>query len=79
MSEDRENYLDMSVDDEDQLQPEDTLAGLLAEHERVAAATDARIRELDSLDVVHELPKSPWPMDAEWSVRNVARSASVPR
>ncbi|UFN44233.1 DUF5709 domain-containing protein [Nocardioides okcheonensis] len=26
MSEDRENYLDMSVDDEDQLQPEDTLA-----------------------------------------------------
>ena len=25
MSEDRENYLDMSVDDEDQLQPEDTL------------------------------------------------------
>jgi len=52
-----------------QMQPEDTLAGLLAEHERVGAETDARIRKMDSLDTVRELPKAPWPMDAEWTVR----------
>jgi len=52
-----------------QMQPEDTLAGLLAEHERVAAQTDARIRQIDSLDTVRELPKAPWPMDEEWTVR----------
>lgn len=49
--------------------PEETLAGVLAEHERVAAVTDARIRELDSLDTVYPLPKAPWPMDEAWSVR----------
>src|SRR5699024_9912896 len=51
------------------MQPEDTLAGILAEHERAAAATDARIRELPTRDTVRELPKAPWPMDAEWSAR----------
>lgn len=51
------------------MQPEDTLVGVLAEHERAAAATDARIRELPTLDTVRELPKTPWPMDAEWSAR----------
>ncbi len=51
------------------MRTEDTLAGLLAEHERVAASTDARIRELPTLDTVRELPKAPWPMEAEWSLR----------
>src|SRR5699024_11550750 len=44
------------------MQPEDTLAGLLAEHERAAAATDARIRELPTLDNVRELANAHWPM-----------------
>lgn len=51
------------------MQPEDTLADLLAEHERVGAETDARVRQIDSLDLVRELPRAPWPMDEEWSLR----------
>lgn len=52
-----------------QLHPEDTLGGILAEYEQVAAVTDARIRELDTLETVRELPKAPWPMDGAWSIR----------
>lgn len=51
------------------LAPEETLVDVLADHERAAAATDATIRELDTLDTVHPLPRAPWPMDEAWSAR----------
>ena len=41
------------------LLPEETLAGVLAEYERVAAATDELVATLD-LDVDHPLPPAPW-------------------
>jgi len=48
--------------------PEETLEGLLAEYERVAALTDSMLAEID-LDERHELPKAPWFVDTEWSNR----------
>ena len=41
------------------LQPEETLAGLLAEYEEVAKHTDELVATLD-LDSSHELAPSPW-------------------
>jgi len=38
----------------------DTLAGLLAEYDRVAAITDALVESLPSLDDEHPLPEAPW-------------------
>lgn len=64
-----EDYAEMA--DADRMRPEETLAEILAEHERAAAATDATIRELDSLDAVQLLPRAPWPMDEAWSARRV--------
>jgi uncharacterized damage-inducible protein DinB len=49
----------------------ETLAGVLAEYEKVAAATDDLIRTLD-LDTRYELPAAPWqPPGVFWSVRRV--------
>ncbi|MFR9780754.1 DinB family protein [Micromonospora sp. MS34] len=49
----------------------ETLAGLLAEFDRVAEATDALIATLD-LDTAHPLPVAPWfEPGASWSVRRV--------
>ncbi|NES14865.1 MULTISPECIES: DinB family protein [Micromonospora] len=49
----------------------ETLAGLLAEFDRVAAATDALVATLD-LDTAHPLPVAPWfEAGASWSVRRV--------
>lgn len=49
----------------------ETLEGVLAEHERVAAATDELVRTLD-LDVAYELPEAPWqPPGVFWTVRRV--------
>jgi len=42
-----------------QLQPDETLAGVLAEYQRVAAATDALVAVVD-LDLTHPLPTAPW-------------------
>ncbi len=39
---------------------DETLASLLAEYERVAAATDALVESLPTLDVAHPLPEAPW-------------------
>jgi hypothetical protein len=51
--------------------PGDTLAGVLADYERVAAATDELVATLD-LDAVHELPPEPWfEPGASWTVRRV--------
>ncbi|TCC56564.1 DinB family protein [Kribbella pittospori] len=49
----------------------ETLAGVLAEYEKVAAATDDLVRTLD-LDVAYELPAAPWqPPGVFWTVRRV--------
>ncbi|MBS4102575.1 DinB family protein [Tsukamurella paurometabola] len=49
----------------------ETLEGVLAEHEKVAAATDELVRTLD-LDVAYELPEAPWqPPGVFWTVRRV--------
>ncbi|QLQ35007.1 DinB family protein [Micromonospora robiginosa] len=49
----------------------DTLAGLLAEFDRVAAETDALVATLD-LDAAHPLPDEPWfTPGASWTVRRV--------
>ncbi|MDP2291050.1 MAG: DinB family protein [Actinomycetota bacterium] len=52
------------------LQPDETLAGVLAEYERVAAATDRLVLELPDLDRSFPLPPAPWfPPGAVRSVR----------
>jgi uncharacterized damage-inducible protein DinB len=49
----------------------ETLAGVLAEYEKVAAATDDLVRTLD-LDTSYELPAAPWqPPGVLWTVRRV--------
>ncbi|MEV4260388.1 DinB family protein [Kribbella sp. NPDC049584] len=49
----------------------ETLAGVLAEYEKVAAVTDELVRTLD-LDTSYELPAAPWqPPGVFWSVRRV--------
>ncbi len=50
----------------------ETLAGVLAEYERVAAATDELIRSGIDLDTRFELPEAPWqPAGVFWSVRRI--------
>ncbi|WP_380285981.1 DinB family protein [Kitasatospora purpeofusca] len=50
----------------------ETLAGLLAAYERVAAETDALVASLPDLDRAHALPAAPWfEPGATWSVRRV--------
>ncbi|RKT16947.1 uncharacterized protein DUF664 [Streptomyces sp. 1114.5] len=50
----------------------ETLAGLLAEFERVARHTDELIRTLPDLDLAHPLPPAPWfPPGTAWSARRV--------
>jgi hypothetical protein len=49
----------------------ETLAGVLAEYEKVAAATDDLVRTLD-LNTSYELPAAPWqPPGVFWTVRRV--------
>jgi hypothetical protein len=42
------------------LLPDETLADVLAEYERVAAYTDALVESLPDLDASHPLPPAPW-------------------
>lgn len=57
--------------DQFRLTESETLAGVLAEYEKVAAATDELVRTLD-LDTSYELPAAPWqPPGVFWSVRRV--------
>ena len=50
----------------------ETLAGLLAEYERVAARTDELVRTLPDLDAAQPLPEAPWfEPGARWSARRV--------
>ncbi|MFC5950103.1 DinB family protein [Pseudonocardia lutea] len=52
--------------------PGETLEGLLAEYEAIAAETERIVAELPSLDVAHPLPEAPWFEPGEgWSARRV--------
>jgi uncharacterized damage-inducible protein DinB len=46
--------------EEFRLLPSETLAGVLAEYERIAARTDELVRTLPDLDASHPLPEAPW-------------------
>ena len=51
---------------------EETLAGLLAEYDEVAARTDELLASLPDLDAAHPLPEAPWfQPGARWSARRV--------
>ncbi len=50
--------------------PGETLAGLLAEYEKVARSTDELVATLPDLDAAHPLPEAPWfERGARWSAR----------
>jgi hypothetical protein len=54
------------------MEPDDTLAAILARYAEVAAATDRIVRALPSLDIDHPLPEAPWfEPGARWSARRV--------
>jgi len=58
--------------DEFRMLPGDTLAGVLAEYEKVAARTDEIVATVPDLGISHPLPKAPWfQPDTEWSARRV--------
>ena len=42
------------------LLPDETLAGVLADYEKVAQRTDELVASLPDLDIVHPLPNAPW-------------------
>ena len=46
--------------DQFKLLPDETLAGVLAEYEKVARRTDDLVASLPDLDVAHPLPNAPW-------------------
>ncbi|PYC69784.1 hypothetical protein C7C46_27865 [Streptomyces tateyamensis] len=58
--------------DEFRLLPGETLAGVLAAYEEVAARTDELVATLPDLDATQPLPKAPWfEPGAHWSARRV--------
>ena len=55
-----------------QVLPGETLGSILDGSGRVAAATEALVTVLPSLDVSHPLPEAPWfPPGTRWSARSV--------
>ena len=55
-----------------QMQPGETLAGVLERYAEVARRTDELVATLPSLDVRHDLPKAPWhEPGSSWSARQV--------
>lgn len=55
-----------------EMQPDETLAGLLAAYDEVARRTDEMVTTLADLDASHALPEAPWfPPGAHWSARRV--------
>ena len=55
-----------------QMQPGETLAGLMAGYDEVARQTDCLLAALPDLDAGHPLPQAPWfPPGATWSARRV--------
>ncbi|WP_328880855.1 DinB family protein [Streptomyces sp. NBC_00299] len=56
--------------DDFRMLPGETLAGVLAEYEKVAQRTDDLVAALPDLNVSHPLPKAPWfESSARWSAR----------
>ena len=54
------------------LLPDETLAGVLADYEKVAQRTDELVASLPDLDLAHPLPNAPWfPPGAKRSARRV--------
>ena len=54
------------------LQTGETLAGVLADYDAVAAHTDEVVATIPDLDADHALPQAPWfEPNARWSVRRV--------
>jgi hypothetical protein len=54
------------------MEPDETLAGLLARYDEVAAATDGLVRSLPSFDDDQPLPEAPWfEPGGRWSARRV--------
>jgi Protein of unknown function (DUF664) len=50
----------------------DTLAGVLAEYDRIGQITDDLVRTLPDLDASHPLPEAPWfSPEVHWSARRV--------
>lgn len=54
-----------------QMQPGDTLEGVLETYQEAAARTDELVRTLPSLDARQDLPKAPWNTEESWSARRV--------
>jgi Protein of unknown function (DUF664) len=55
-----------------QMQPGDTLSGLLDDYGQTASRTDELVRTLPDLDISHPLPEAPWfEPGAHWSARRV--------
>jgi uncharacterized damage-inducible protein DinB len=51
---------------------DETLDGVLADYEAVAAGTDELVRTLPDLDLAHPLPAAPWfPPGEQWTARQV--------
>lgn len=57
--------------DEFRMLPGDTLVGLLAAYDEVAARTDKVVATVPDLDAALELPAAPWFQDTQWSIRRV--------
>jgi hypothetical protein len=58
--------------DQFRLLPTETLAGVLADYDRVAHRTDELTASLPDLDASHPLPSAPWfPPGERWSARRV--------
>lgn len=59
-------------ENEFKLLPGETLAGVIAKYQEVAARTEATLASIPDLNRRHELPKAPWnEPGATWSVRRV--------
>ncbi|WP_061290350.1 DinB family protein [Herbidospora cretacea] len=57
--------------DEFRMLPGDTLTGVLAEYEKVAAQTDELVAGLPDLNATQPLPKAPWYQEDAWTARRV--------
>jgi uncharacterized damage-inducible protein DinB len=59
-------------EDQFQMLPDETLAGVLADYAEVACRTDELVASLPDLDATQPLPKAPWfEPGARWSARRV--------
>lgn len=57
--------------DEFQVQPGETLAGILAAYDETAGRTDELVATVPDLNAAMPLPAAPWFEDSQWSIRRV--------